>query len=388
MGEDPQLDLRVVGDQQQLILRPGNEGTADLPAELRSDRDVLQVRVRRAQSPGRRDGLVERGVNPAVSRIHQPRKGLEVGGVQLVELPPRQQRVDDRVPVAELLQHRGVGGQLSLRGSLAGLQPELLVQDLPELGRRVQVELFAREAEHLAPQRRHPIPDRFAHLLEVVHVQPHAPRFHPREHRGQGELDVLQEPAESLSVHLLGHDRGEQGDRRGLCGHGAPGFLGEELPFRLVVGLAQHVGPQLLLAQAAQRVVGRSRIEEVAGQHRVEGHAGDPTARFDRGSLQLLRVVDPLRCFRVGQKSSELAEPRVEPCEGRLRPADRDRRPQHAAALGQETDPEWGPPGHDPGQLRLGDLTQVEIRHVGLRLRSPRDVLQPVEQAPELERGE
>ena len=44
VGEDPQLDLRVVGrDQRGALL--GDEAAADLAPELRADRDVLEVRV-------------------------------------------------------------------------------------------------------------------------------------------------------------------------------------------------------------------------------------------------------------------------------------------------------------------------------------------------------
>ena len=80
------------------------------------------------------DGLVERGVDAPVPRVDQLRQRLEVGGVELVELAPLQQRVDDRVRVAELLQHAGVGRELALGGLLAGLQAELVVQDLRAAG--------------------------------------------------------------------------------------------------------------------------------------------------------------------------------------------------------------------------------------------------------------
>ena len=51
VGEDAQLDLRVVGgDQAAPVL--GDEAAADLAAELRPDRDVLEVRVG-ARQPAR-----------------------------------------------------------------------------------------------------------------------------------------------------------------------------------------------------------------------------------------------------------------------------------------------------------------------------------------------
>ena len=66
VGEDAQLDLAVVGREQPVTLL-GDERRADLAAQLGPDRDRLQVRVRRREPPGRRDGLVEGRVEPAVA---------------------------------------------------------------------------------------------------------------------------------------------------------------------------------------------------------------------------------------------------------------------------------------------------------------------------------
>ena len=48
VGEDPQLDLGVVGGEQGQVRRAGDERAPDAPAELGPDRDVLEVRVDRA----------------------------------------------------------------------------------------------------------------------------------------------------------------------------------------------------------------------------------------------------------------------------------------------------------------------------------------------------
>ena len=66
VGEDPQLDLRVVGGEQASVRGARDEGPPDPPPELGPDRDVLEVRIARRQPSGRRDGLVERRVQPAV----------------------------------------------------------------------------------------------------------------------------------------------------------------------------------------------------------------------------------------------------------------------------------------------------------------------------------
>ena len=68
VGEDPQLDLRVVGGEQDQVRLAGHERAADLAPELGADRDVLEVRIGRRQPAGRGDGLVERRVQPTVAR--------------------------------------------------------------------------------------------------------------------------------------------------------------------------------------------------------------------------------------------------------------------------------------------------------------------------------
>jgi hypothetical protein len=46
MGQDAELHLRVVGGEEPVALL-GDEGRADLAAELRANGDRLEVRVRR-----------------------------------------------------------------------------------------------------------------------------------------------------------------------------------------------------------------------------------------------------------------------------------------------------------------------------------------------------
>ena len=67
VGEDPQLDLAVVGGDAA-VARLGDEAAAERAADLGADRDVLQVRVGAREAPGRARGLVEGGVDPAGRR--------------------------------------------------------------------------------------------------------------------------------------------------------------------------------------------------------------------------------------------------------------------------------------------------------------------------------
>ncbi len=92
MGQDPQLDLRVIGRQELPARAARDERLADLAALLGADRDVLEVRVARAEPAGRRDALVERGVDPAVVGMHQLGQGVEISALELGELAMLQEQ--------------------------------------------------------------------------------------------------------------------------------------------------------------------------------------------------------------------------------------------------------------------------------------------------------
>src|SRR5262249_47749332 len=72
VGEDPQLDLVVVG-REQAVSAGRDEAGADRAALLGADRDVLEVRVRAGEPAGGGRGLVEGRVEAARVGIDQVR---------------------------------------------------------------------------------------------------------------------------------------------------------------------------------------------------------------------------------------------------------------------------------------------------------------------------
>ena len=84
---DAKLDLAVVGAHQHMA-GLGDEGVADLAADLGADRDVLQIGVGRRQPPGLRAGQAEAGVDPAGLRIDLRLQRVGVGRVELGQLAP------------------------------------------------------------------------------------------------------------------------------------------------------------------------------------------------------------------------------------------------------------------------------------------------------------
>src|SRR5205823_11240380 len=113
----------------------GDEGAPEPATLLPSNRDVVEVGLLRAEAPGARDRLVERGVDAVVvGDIRE--QALAVRRTELLELAVAQQLLDDGVLATQLLQGGGVGGEARLR-ALLGLEAELVEQDAPELLRRV-----------------------------------------------------------------------------------------------------------------------------------------------------------------------------------------------------------------------------------------------------------
>ena len=68
MGEQPQLDLRIIG-RDQLVARRGDKGAADFAPGLVAHRNVLQIGLGGGQPPRRRRG--ER-----IGGVHAPGLGL------------------------------------------------------------------------------------------------------------------------------------------------------------------------------------------------------------------------------------------------------------------------------------------------------------------------
>ena len=95
VGQDAELDLGVVRVGKGISVT-GNECFADLPAEFRFHRDILQVGIRGADASCGGNGLVERRVDPLVVS-HKSHKALRIGGAELGEAAVLKDIIDDRV---------------------------------------------------------------------------------------------------------------------------------------------------------------------------------------------------------------------------------------------------------------------------------------------------
>ncbi len=199
---DPHLDLAVVGGHQRLVPGPDDERLPDPAALLGAHRDVLQVRVGRGQPPGRRDQLVERGVDAPVGghRLEQPLDGLPQPGH--VAVP--EQRLEERVLGLheQRLQRVGVGGVAGL-GALGLGHPELVEEHHLELLGRAQVDLLADRGVRRVGRELHLAGEVRLERLELLDVDGDAGALHLREQVHQRQLHVGQQPGAAPLLQLV-----------------------------------------------------------------------------------------------------------------------------------------------------------------------------------------
>src|SRR5215207_7188163 len=122
--ENPELYLRVVGDEEPAARRSG-EGVPNTGAHLGADGDVLQVRRVAGETSRGRRGLVESAVDAASLADETD----YVGALQFGELAVGDDAVRNRMLNGELLQYLGVRRVAGL-GLPYGRKAHLLEEDL------------------------------------------------------------------------------------------------------------------------------------------------------------------------------------------------------------------------------------------------------------------
>ena len=292
MSDAAQLDLVVVGDAQPI---PGgrNKYLAKQAALFGAHRDVVQVGLVRAQTPGASDRLVERGMDAAVDR-HLGQQPLPIGRTQLLDLPVAQQVLDDRMFAAQLLQGGGVGRVAGFRLLLRG-ETQLVEEHLPQLRGGVDVELAAGGRHDRLPFLGHLGDQAIGQGLQLVTIDPDAQVLHPGQHPHEGHLDLVVQLGEAASLERLAHRRSQRSGGQGATG-GHPvatvaiAVTQVELARRRAL-LAGHLRPGVFGQQLRQVVAGVGRIEQVGGQLGVESQAGHLYLEAEERPQQRLGVM-------------------------------------------------------------------------------------------------
>ena len=239
VGQEAELNLGVIRIHQNPS-RPGNEHLPNLRPQLGAHRDVLEVGFRGGQPSGGGDGVLKAGVNPPVpgNDLGQP---FHIGGVELGQLAVLQNQVDNGVMGAEFLQHLGAGGVPCL-GLFHRGQAQLLKENPAQLLGGVQIKFLPRLGPNLLLEGGNAGGEPRPKLGQGLLVHQHPRLLHLRQHRTQGELNVLIHLRQSKRRQLLRKQRIQGKQQGGMAGHDLPGRLG---PRRVLPDLR----PQIFLGR-------------------------------------------------------------------------------------------------------------------------------------------
>ena len=100
MRHEPQLDLAVIGGEEQTSLI-GNNRFADEPPALGAYRQVLQIRIAAGEPPRSRHSLVIRCMDLTVFGINISRQSRDIGGDQFFQFPLLQDQPHNLMFVAQ-----------------------------------------------------------------------------------------------------------------------------------------------------------------------------------------------------------------------------------------------------------------------------------------------
>ena len=133
-GDDAQLDLRVVGGQQDIVVVAGHKGAADFAAPFGAYGDVLQVRIAAGKASGGGDSLIVDGVETVGDWVDELGKAVEISADELGERTVFEYLLDDGMALFEFEKHI-FGGRILLGGGAGRLVGDfkLLVQHFAQL---------------------------------------------------------------------------------------------------------------------------------------------------------------------------------------------------------------------------------------------------------------
>ena len=141
MRQQAKLDLGIVGiDEDVPILR--NENLANLTSQFHTNRYILKIWLRTADSSRSRDGLVK---SPVYSLIRPDIDGQAfcIGGIQLGELTVIQNHLHYRIIGSQFVQHVGRRRIPGLRLFPVG-KFHMVKQDFAQLFGRIDIKRFPR----------------------------------------------------------------------------------------------------------------------------------------------------------------------------------------------------------------------------------------------------
>ena len=307
VGQQPQLDLRVVGRHQQ-VARRRHKGGPDAAALFAPNRDVLQIRVAGRQAPGGRDGLVEGGMNPPGIGSNQLGQGIHIGALQLGKAAVGQDLGRQRIALGQPLQDRGVGRGAGL-GFFAARQAQLVKQNTLELLGRGDVEFLTGQLIDFVFEPAAVLAELGRQSGQKIAVDQNTGQLHAGQDQGQGQLNLGEQRAHVLGVETreqtLGQTQGDIGVFARIAGRRLNRHLGKALfgPVGHFL-IAGHAVVQMLPGQVVQIMPGGG-IEQIRGQHGVAGQPSGPQPVFGQDQNVVFEVLADERQRRVLKQAAQ-----------------------------------------------------------------------------------
>ena len=215
---DTELYLRIVGGEDEVVAVGRHESAPYLAPQVGADGYVLQVGVRRRETPRGGDSLVVDSVQPVIDGTDELGQRVQIGGDELGEgAIVEYERYDGvrRSKRAEGLFGSGVllgGRQRRLVGDA-----ELLIKQLAELARRVDIQRMTCELGNLALDVVTLRRELCGIVVEGLGVDANAGRLHIDEHVDERQLNVGIELLEPGVAHTCRELRIQQPQSSGLC---------------------------------------------------------------------------------------------------------------------------------------------------------------------------
>ena len=154
-----QLDLGIVGVNEHASRLGGNKELPELSTKLRTDGNILQVRLSRGETAGSCTGLLEGGMHHALL-VGQLQKAIHIGRLEFRDLTVVKDIVNNGVITAELLQHlcvRGIarlglfirGKKKNVKEDLAKLLGRIDIKGAAGIGVNTRLHICGHRVQHL-----------------------------------------------------------------------------------------------------------------------------------------------------------------------------------------------------------------------------------------------
>ena len=315
-SHDAQLDLRVVGRDEHVVLVARHDGGANELAAVGADRNVLQIGIGGGETSRLGEGLREGRVDASVIRIDTLRQLVHVGRLQLRAGTVLENLPHDGMVVDDRLQGLLVGRELSALRLLRprGLEPELHIEEVRQLLGGVDVEIRSAAGTDVRSQGVDLSVEFESVLAQGRHVDLHALAFHFDENRHERLFALLKS--------------GQGPGLRGLrAQHGIEAQRHIRILRRIVEDLLRRQFAHVLLCLAALllsdqpgnrnwivlkelagedvHAVTRGGVGDVVLEHRIAHRRTEGDAVATEHRHIVLRVLGDERLRRVGKGASE-----------------------------------------------------------------------------------